>query len=191
VIALIETVFYSLNEHIALKLEVADIGGSMLIHEFGAFFGLALSMCLGAKKFSGNSDNAPVYHSDLFSMIGMVAVSGTCELLPVFLLTVLRCCCASVFIVGTVFLFMYWPSFNAALGAGNQQHRAVINTLLSISASCASAFICSHWFRGHRKFFMVDVQNATLAGGVAMGTAADMMISPGMFSARALFLPDD
>ena len=30
----------------------------------------------------------------------------------------------------------------------------------------------------HRKFSMVDVQNATLAGGVAVGSAADLMLEP-------------
>ena len=107
-IALIETVFYSLNEQIGLTLQVADLGGTMTIHCFGAFFGIAVSLMVTPRSALGNQNNAAVYHSDLMAMIG------------------------------TIFLWMYWPSFNAALGYGNAQPRAVINTLLSPSPRPAS-----------------------------------------------------
>jgi ammonium transporter Rh len=77
-----------------------------------------------------------------------------------------------------VFLWLYWPSFNGALGDGQTQHRAIINTLVSLTGSCVFAFLVSYQLR-HRQFNMVDVQNATLAGGVAMGTCADLIIQPG------------
>jgi ammonium transporter Rh len=38
--------------------------------------------------------------------------------------------------IGTIFLWMYWPSFNGALATQSQQHRVIINTLLSLSACC-------------------------------------------------------
>ncbi|CEG46691.1 ammonium transporter 1 [Plasmopara halstedii] len=83
-------------------------------------------------------------------------------------------------IIGTLFLWMYWPSFNAALVStdGFQQERAVINTVLSIAASCASTFVASKMFSHTKKFDMVHLQNATLAGGVAMGTSCNLAISP-------------
>ena len=44
VLATIETIFYCLNESILMDVfKVADIGGSMVIHTFGAVFGLAAS----------------------------------------------------------------------------------------------------------------------------------------------------
>ena len=114
--------------------------------------------------------------------------------------------------IGTTFLWVYWPSFVAAPAgpldqasaiaraaipaprpfvtyastmyrtlffvAVNPQERAIIATVLSLSASCVSAFIMSLVLRGG-KFSMVDVQNATLAGGVAIGTAANLhVLSP-------------
>lgn len=42
----------------------------MVIHTFGAFFGLAASAVITPASARGNKDNAAVYHSDLFSMIG-------------------------------------------------------------------------------------------------------------------------
>ncbi len=146
VIVVLETVFYTLNENIGIHMGVSDLGGSMTIHAFGAFFGLALSAVLTPPTARGPSNNAAVYHSDLFSMIG------------------------------TLFLWMYWPSFNAAFADGELQSQAVINTLLSLSASCLATFACSQWMRG--KFALVDIQNATLAGGVAMGTCANLDIVP-------------
>ena len=44
VLATIEMVFYTLNESIAIVIfNVKDIGGSMTIHMFGAYFGLVAS----------------------------------------------------------------------------------------------------------------------------------------------------
>jgi ammonium transporter Rh len=148
IIGLFETILFSLNEEIALKLGVADLGGSMVIHQFGAFFGLAITMVVSPASSKGNPQNAAIYHSDTFAMIG------------------------------TIFLWMFWPSFNGALGSENQQQRAIINTYFGLTASCLAAFAASHMFRHEQKFCMVDVQNATLAGGVAMGTVCDQLIYP-------------
>lgn len=80
--------------------------------------------------------------------------------------------------IGTVFLWMYWPSFNAGpLASAVDQQRAIINTLLSIGSSTLCVFTFSHALRG-KKFDMEDIQNATLAGGVAMGACASMRVDP-------------
>ena len=78
--------------------------------------------------------------------------------------------------IGTIFLWLFWPSFNGALAIGNSQHRVVINTILSLTSSCMSSFAMSKFFR--RKFNMIDIQNASLAGGVAIGSSADLVIGP-------------
>lgn len=73
---------------------------------------------------------------------------------------------------------MFWPSFNAGALTGDDQQRAVINTYLSLTACCVTAFAFSSILTPGSKFDMVHVQNSTLAGGVAVGTAADMMLEP-------------
>jgi len=53
----------------------------------------------------------------------------------------------------------------------------MLNTTLCIVASTVTAFFASQWLR-KGKFDMVDVQNATLAGGVTIGAIADMALTP-------------
>jgi len=145
---IVELVLYGLNEAIATQvLYYEDIGGSIVIHMFGAYFGLTVAWILskGVNIKPGFEFCSSTHKSDTFAMIG------------------------------TLFLWMYWPSFNAALAgtAANKQHRAAINTLFSLCGSTLWTFGLSWILRGG-KFNMVDIQNATLAGGVAMGAAAHM-----------------
>jgi len=160
VITCLEIIFFSFNENLNIKyFKTADVGGSVTVHAFGAYFGLAASMMLSPTEngeLDEHKDEASTPTSDMFAMIG------------------------------TIFLFMYWPSFNSALAIDQEQQRTVVNTLLSITASSASAFIASYWFRG-AKLNMVDIQNATLAGGVAIGTSANMAIAPGGAICTGLF----
>jgi ammonium transporter Rh len=55
---------------------------------------------------------------------------------------------------------------------------SVVNTLLALTSSCIVAFVSSYILRGKDKFSMVDIQNATLAGGVAIGSVCDASIQP-------------
>lgn len=65
---------------------------------------------------------------------------------------------------GTLFLWMYWPSFNAIAAEGEARHRAVVNTYMGLMGSCVAAFIFSSLFDERGKLSMVHIQNATLAG---------------------------
>merc|ERR1712217_446764 len=71
--------------------------------------------------------------------------------------------------------FVFWPSFVGAPAGEYDQERTIIATLLSLVGSCVAAFVMSQVMR-HGQFCMVDVQNATLAGGVAIGTAANLAV---------------
>lgn len=147
IMAMCEIALFATNEWLGLTvLQVSDIGASMLVHVFGAYFGLAVSAML--RRDVTSEKEGPVYHSDVFAMIG------------------------------TIFLWLFWPSFNAGLAEGDAQHRAVINTYYSLAAACVTAFAVSSLVSKENKFDMVHIQNSTLAGGVAIGTAADMMIHP-------------
>jgi ammonium transporter Rh len=149
-VAFIETPAALITEHfIVHNLGVNDVGGSIIVHAFGAYFGLACSRVL-YRSYWENEENAnSLYHSDLFSMIG------------------------------ALFLWVYWPSFNAAVAAPEDaRHRALLNTYLSLIACTITTFLVSQLVHKHRHFDMVHIANSTLAGGVAIGTTANVVLSP-------------
>ena len=78
--------------------------------------------------------------------------------------------------IGSIFLWMYWPSFNGALVSGVQQERVIINTVLGITGSCMAAACVARYLFG--KLEMEIMLNATLAGGVAVGSSANLFDHP-------------
>ena len=60
--------------------QVADVGGSMFVHAFGAYFGLAVSRVLYRDDVAKSEKEGSVYHSDIFAMIGwLISPSSTTE----------------------------------------------------------------------------------------------------------------
>lgn len=111
--------------------------------------------------------------------------------------------------IGTLFLWIFWPSFNSALlDTPEQQHRAIMNTYLSLASAtglpfrcifvtfdfncifpfffllssplhfAVTTFVVSAIVSNEHKLDMVHVQNSTLAGGVAVGSVCNMLIGP-------------
>ena len=56
---------------------------------------------------------------------------------------------------GTLFLWLFWPSFNGGLASGNAQIRAIINTYFSMTGSVVGTFLFSMLFDKNRKLTMV------------------------------------
>nr|WIW57978.1 ammonium transporter Rh type B [Sinonovacula constricta] len=125
-----------------------DAGESMYIHAFGAYFGLAVAFVLYNKHAMGHEKAGSAYNNDIVAFIG------------------------------TIFLWLYWPSFNGGGMDGDEQHRGYINTYLSLAAATIVTFGLSAFYDKHGKFSADHIQNATLAGGVAVGTAAGMPLQP-------------
>uniref|UniRef100_A0A4W4H7W6 Ammonium transporter AmtB-like domain-containing protein n=1 Tax=Electrophorus electricus TaxID=8005 RepID=A0A4W4H7W6_ELEEL len=151
VMTLFGITLFAVEEYIISDLlHARDAGGSMVIHIFGGYYGLAISWVLYRPNLKESSQlQGSVYHSDVFAMIG------------------------------TLFLWMFWPSFNSATcDHGDGQHRAAINTYLSLAATVLTTFAISSLSQKHGKLDMVHIQNSTLAGGVAVGTAAEFMLMP-------------
>ncbi|EHB08383.1 Ammonium transporter Rh type A [Heterocephalus glaber] len=151
IMTILEIAVFAGNEFLVGEIFMAsDIGASMTIHAFGAYFGLAVAGVLYRSGLrEGHKNEESVYHSDLFAMIG------------------------------TLFLWIFWPSFNSAIAEpGDHQYRAIVNTYFSLAACALTAYAVSSLVMHRGKLEMVHIQNATLAGGVAVGTCADMDIQP-------------
>lgn len=151
VMAVFEVALFAINEFILLSaLGAKDAGGSMTIHTFGAYFGLVVARVLYRPTLHKSKErDSSVYHSDLFAMIG------------------------------TIYLWMFWPSFNSAVTAhGDDQHRTAMNTYYSLASCTLATYALSALVSPEGKLDMVHIQNAALAGGVAVGTAGEMMLTP-------------
>ncbi|NWT69478.1 RHAG protein, partial [Prunella himalayana] len=148
ILTLLEITMFACNEHLVTKVfKATDAGASMTIHAFGAYFGLAAAFVLYRPGLTNKHENdESTYHSDMFAMIG------------------------------TLFLWLFWPSFNSAIA--EVPVTAIINTYYSLAACTIVTFALSSLVDKRGKFSMVLIQNATLAGGVAVGTCADLEIHP-------------
>merc|ERR1719334_2261687 len=114
VVTVVELTCYCVNKVYFLKQYdesplIADCGGTIIIHVFGAYFGLMACTILGPP--AKDDLNGSSYSSGQFSLIG------------------------------TVFLWLFWPSFVAgALPSGAGQTTALINTVLALLASTMTTF---------------------------------------------------
>jgi len=145
IMAIIEVFCFWINIRFVFgEIEAHDVGGGMVIHTFGAYFGLAATWWLSKASVHDNVEEKSIYSSDIFSL------------------------------AGTIFLWVLWPSFQSAVaGPEQRQFLAVTNTFLSLCSSTL-AFAAVSRLLNNNKFDVVHMQNATLAGGVAMGVAGDM-----------------
>ena len=144
---LIATGAFLLNEWIMLdngmglipKGLLIDTGGSIVIHQFGAYFGLGVivRMTTGEdfKKWPIESDK----QSNQFSMLG------------------------------SMILWIFWPSFCAAPAPVSLMPTAAVNTILSLCGATLATYVASIMIR--KKIAIEDMANAALAGGVAIGSS--------------------
>ncbi len=126
-----------------------DAAGSIVIHAFGAYFGLGLAIALTKQKHMDHpieSDAA----SDRFSMLGSMV------------------------------LWIFWPSFCSAIVPAEQFEQTVVNTVLALCGATVITYLFSALFR-KGKPAIADIANASLAGGVAIGATCNLVSAPGAF----------
>ena len=139
---------YMLNENIMLNNgygliesgSFIDVGGSIVIHMFGAIFGLGVAMSMTTKnEFTAEIDTD--FTSDRFSLLG------------------------------SMILWVFWPSFCSALVLPAEVVHTAINVILALSGATVITYIFTTWLRG--KIDAADIANASLAGGVAIGSVCN------------------
>jgi ammonium transporter Rh len=143
---------YALNEWLLLfgglnlisEGSFVDAGGSIVIHAFGALFGIGVAFSMTTPK----EYETPIETddtSDRFSLLG------------------------------SMILWVFWPSFCAALVAVHDIPMTIVNVILALCGSTLATYIASLKLRG--KISVADIANAALAGGVAIGSTCDQ-VSP-------------
>ncbi|KFZ48056.1 Blood group Rh(D) polypeptide, partial [Antrostomus carolinensis] len=78
--------------------------------------------------------------------------------------------------LGTLFLWVFWPSFNSVLAVNKS--KAIYNTYFALAVSAVTAFVLSVLTTKDGKFSMTHIHSAVLAGGVTIGYAAHSIEYP-------------
>ncbi|KAM6916939.1 rh blood group, D antigen [Lycodopsis pacificus] len=152
-IALLEVSGFVLNEWLLQTLlKVPAVNNIMLLHIFGAFFGLALTWILFRKGSLQPFEKEKFdRQTGLFSMLG------------------------------SVFLWMFWPSFNSVLVDNRSPGRklgAVCSTYLALAVSAVTAAAVSALSSPKGKLNPIHMQSCILAGGVAVGVSMSAVHQP-------------
>jgi ammonium transporter Rh len=146
---------YMLNERLVLDGGLGltkgfvDSAGSIIIHAFGAYFGLGLALALTNRTHRDTAIETDET-SDRFAMLGSMV------------------------------LWIFWPSFCSAVVPAAEMPRTAINTILSLSGATLSTYLASVLLR-KGKVSYADMVNAALAGGVAIGATCNVVGPAGAF----------
>ncbi len=140
---------YALNEWIVLGNgfnlidagSFKDTGGSIVIHTFGAVFGLGTIISMTTKKEFDQPIESDAT-SDRFSLLG------------------------------SMLLWLFWPSFCAAVVKPELVPHTAINVILALSGATLATFFTTKALH-NGKISAADIANAALAGGVAIGSTCD------------------
>jgi len=148
-LALLLVPAYQVNEWLVLDggLGVTrgfvDTAGSIIIHAFGAYFGIGLTLVLTTRQQRGKPVESDAT-SDRFAMLGSMV------------------------------LWLFWPSFCSAIVSLEEVPRTAVNTVLALSGATLSTFLLSTLLRKGRTS-IADMANAALAGGVAIGATCNVV----------------
>lgn len=150
IFTLIESFAYNFNIFICITLlQASNINGSMLVHGFGGFYGICCAWISTKHEAKGDIANGKKHPN----LIG----SRTNHIFS---------------FLGLLFLWVFRPAFNAALVVPVAQNKVLINTILATISSCTFSFCISKLL--HDKFSIVEIVNATYAGGLAIACDASL-----------------
>ncbi|XP_070260487.1 blood group Rh(CE) polypeptide isoform X3 [Myotis yumanensis] len=148
---LMEVTAFSAMRMISRQFLVADNHVSMMyIHVFAAYFGLTVAWCFSRPlPKEAEEKEQRTTSPSLFAMLG------------------------------TLFLWMFWPSFNSALlTIPHERKNGVFNTYYALAVSAVTAISLSALTHPQGKISMTHIHNAVLAGGVAVGASCHLIPSP-------------
>ena len=87
--------------------------------------------------------------------------------------------------VGSMVLWLFWPSFCSAMVPPEQLAATAVNTILALCGATASTYVFSSVF-GKGRVAIADMANAALAGGVAIGATCNLVAPRAAFADRVV-----
>jgi ammonium transporter Rh len=87
--------------------------------------------------------------------------------------------------LGSMVLWIFWPSFCSAVVPYEQMPQTAINTIMALCGATLVTFIASMLFR-KGKVAIGDIANAALAGGVAVGATCNLLHAQSAFGVGAI-----
>lgn len=149
-LTMMEIVAYTANKVYCLnRMNVHDVGGTIGVHVFGAFFGVAASVAMTPPQINEDYYSS-TYTSDLLSILGTVFM----------------------------WLFWpSFVSGDLAMGTAMQK-MALVNTVFALLGSTVTVFAVTTII-SKKRLTTLPIQMATLAGGVAIGAVANYPVVPG------------
>ena len=82
--------------------------------------------------------------------------------------------------LGSMVLWLFWPSFCSAVVPPEQMPQTVLNTILALCGATLATCVVSALLRRGKPSFG-DIANASLAGGVAIGATCNLVSAPAAF----------
>jgi len=82
--------------------------------------------------------------------------------------------------LGSMVLWLFWPSFCSAVVPPEQMPQTVLNTILALCGATLATCVASALLRRGRPSFG-DIANASLAGGVCIGATCNVVPAPAAF----------
>ncbi|NP_001019990.1 Rh blood group, D antigen [Danio rerio] len=152
--SLVEVTGFVVNQWILRTLLHADaLYSIMLLHIFGSLFGVMVSWVLHREGIKPHHEKEKTDRkTGLFAMFG------------------------------TLFMWMFWPSFNSALLSSRWERAlrltVIYGTYLSLAVSVVVAMSVSMLTSSKGKMNMVHVQSSALSAGVAIGVAMTAVSEP-------------
>jgi ammonium transporter Rh len=140
------TLLFCVNEQTVLNaVEAKDVGGSMYIFCFGGWYGIGMTWILNYKNLRESINLVTDIDSNSFALIG------------------------------SLFLWCFFPSFNSALAEDElYANIAFSNAYFCLIGSLIGAIMASRYILGG-KLRMEHILNASIVGGVLMGSGADIL----------------
>ncbi|XP_053211350.1 ammonium transporter Rh type B-like [Panonychus citri] len=149
ILAVIEVPIMSLTGYVLSSWQVSDESNGLTIYTFSIYFGLSVS-CIICRNIQSTHRKNQNYNSDREMSV----------------------------LLGTIFIYLTFPSMTSSYSLGDKKHRLAVNTWISVTASCLSAFSISSLLDEQDRFSVRHIRIGSSSGGVLMSIIGQYILYP-------------